>query len=93
MGWRTGEFAWSKVQILHSNAEFAAEHGIRYRVRCKRRPSHEKLELSLAKNASVATSLCCKAFITVLKTGELLDSDDSSDTRDLARQRTLFVGC
>ena len=43
------------------------------------------LSLWFARNASVAISLCCSAFITVMQTAKLRDCDDSSDTRDLAR--------
>jgi hypothetical protein len=51
------------------------------------------IDLWFARNASVAISLCCSAFITVMQTAELRDCDDSSDNRDLARQWGLLVEC
>src|SRR5262249_16893121 len=45
---------------------------------------------SFAKIASVAMSLRCDAFITVMKT-ELRDCDNLADTRDLPREWTLLV--
>ncbi len=57
-----------------------------FALHAKGKASCDKLVwLWFARNASVAISLCCSAFITVMQTAELRDCDDSSDTRDLAR--------
>ncbi len=48
-------------------------------------------QLSFAKTASAAMSLRCNAFVTVMKTAELRDCDNSADTRDPPRERTLLV--
>jgi hypothetical protein len=47
--------------------------------------------LSFAKTASAAMSLRCNAFVTVMKTAELRDFDDSADTRHRPGEWTLLV--
>jgi len=49
------------------------------------------LYVSFAKIASAARSLRCHAFVTVMKTAELRDCDNLTDTRDLPREGTLLV--
>ena len=46
--------------------------------------------LSLAKNTSFDRSLCCNAFITMMKASKLWDLDDSPSARYLPRKRTSF---
>jgi hypothetical protein len=47
--------------------------------------------LDVRENGSVEESLCCKGFIAVIQTSQLLDFDDLSDARHLPRKGTLFV--
>ena len=48
-------------------------------------------DLSIAKTASAAMSLRCRAFITVMETAQMRNGDDPADARNLPRVWTLLV--
>src|SRR3989442_16018513 len=49
------------------------------------------ISLSFAKTASAPMSLCCNAFITVMKATHLRNCDNSPGARHLPRKGTLLV--